>query len=258
MAIDNPSCPDRQVLWVTRCHNISWSLGADRILIEKENMKRSMLFVITSIFIVISLTITGGVIAKETQFRRISVESRVSIDVPAHWQIRDLDERKNISAAAEVMTEGVGNVDNSNHVSALSVVSRPEPVGAIIRISIIPVDYFSQDSLKQDIQLDRAGVLREAAEAFKEDFDAMRKIMENQGVQILGKEKVGIDTIGGLTALTLMYRRTSAVGPSPFTVTQYHIPLGKEKVLITLSYRESDGRLFGLILDRVKRSMIIK
>ena len=67
-----------------------------------------------------------------------------------------------------------------------------------------------------------------------------------------------IDTIGGLTALTLAYRRTSAIGTSPFTVTQYHVPVGKEKVLITLSYRESDGRLFGLIFDRVKRSVTIK
>lgn len=82
--------------------------------------------------------------------------------------------------------------------------------------------------------------------------------MEKQGMQILGQEKVGIDAIGGLTAFTLTYRRTSAVGPSPFTVTQYHVPVGKEKVLITLSYRESDRRLFGLILDRVKRSVTIK
>ena len=82
--------------------------------------------------------------------------------------------------------------------------------------------------------------------------------MKKQGMQILGEEKVGVDTIGGLTAFTLMYRRTSAVSPSPFTVIQYHVPVGKEKVLITLSYRESDGRLFGLILDRVKRSIMIK
>ena len=89
-------------------------------------------------------------------------------------------------------------------------------------------------------------------------MDAVRKGMQKQGIQILGEEKVGIDTIGGLTAFTVTYRRTSAVGPSPFTVTQYHVPVGKEKVLITLSYRESDGLLFGLILDRVKRSVTIK
>ena len=110
----------------------------------------------------------------------------------------------------------------------------------------------------REIQLDRAGVLREIVDAFKEDMDVLRMGMKKQGIQILGQEKVGIDSIGGLTAFTLMYRRTSAIGPSPFTVTQYHVPVGNEKVLITLSYRESDGKLFGLILDRVKRSVTIK
>jgi hypothetical protein len=111
---------------------------------------------------------------------------------------------------------------------------------------------------RQEIKSDRTGVLRELASAFKEDMDAVRNGMEKQGLQVLGQEKVGIDSIGGLTAFTLTYRRTSSVGPSPFAVTQYHVPVGKEKILITLSYREADRRLFGLILDRVKRSVTIK
>lgn len=220
-------------------------------------MKTHLLISIGSAF-VISLTTVSAVIAQESQFRRIVVGSRVTIEVPAHWHVRDLDERKNISAAGEVLTEGVGKKNEPNYVSALSVVSKPEPVGAIIRISFIPIDDLSQTSFMREIQSDRAGVLREIAGAFKVDMDALRKSIEKQGMQILGQEKVGIDTIGGLTAFTLMYRRTSAIGPSPFTVTQYHVPVGKEKVLITLSYRESDGKLFGLILDRVKRSVTIK
>lgn len=224
---------------------------------EEKGMKIHQLFSVTAAFI-FSFATVSEVIAQESQFRRISVGSRVTIEVPAHWHVRDLDERRNISAAGEVLTEGVGKKSEPNHVSALSVVSRPEPVGAIIRVSFIPIDDLSQAALKQEIQADRSGVLREIAGAVKEDMDALRKGMEKQGMQILGQERVGIDTIGGLTAFTLMYRRTSAVGPSPFTVTQYHVPVGKEKVLITLSYRESDGRLFGLILDRVKRSVTIK
>lgn len=220
-------------------------------------MKIHHTFSITATFI-LSFTTVSEVIAQESQYRRISVGSRVTIEVPAHWHVRDLDERKNISAAGEVLTEGMGKKNEPNHVSALSVVSRPEPVGAIIRVSFIPIDDLSQAALKEEIQADRSRVLKEIAGAFKEDMDALRKGMEKQGVQILGQEKVGIDTIGGLTAFMLTYRRTSAVGPSPFTVTQYHVPVGKEKVLITLSYRESDGRLFGLILDKVKRSVTIK
>ncbi len=226
------------------------------MVMEEKGMKIHQLFSITAAFI-LWLTSVSEVLAQESQFRRISVGSRVTIEVPVHWHIRDLDERKNISAAGEVFTEGVSKKNEPNYVSALSVVSRPEPVGAIIRVSFIPIEDFSQAAVRQAIQTDRSGVLREIAGAFKEDMDALRKAMEKQGMQILGQEKVAIDTIGGLTAFTLMYRRTSAVGPTPFTVTQYHVPVGKEKVLISLSYRESDGRLFGLILDRVKRSITI-
>lgn len=224
---------------------------------EEKSMKIHLLFSIATAFI-FSVATVGEVVAQESQFRRVSVGSRVTIEVPAHWHVRDLDERRNISAAGEVLTEGLGKKNEPHHVSSLSVVSRPEPVGAIIRVSFIPIDDLSQAALNQEIQADRAGVLREIAGVFKEEMDALRKGMEKQGMQILGQERVGIDTIGGLTAFTLMYRRTSAVGPSPFAVTQYHVPVGKEKVLITLSYRESDGRLFGLILDRVKRSATIK
>lgn len=227
------------------------------MVMEEKSMKKVNLRSITLAF-VISLTTVSGVIAQESQFRRISVDSRVTIEVPAHWHVRDIDERRNISAAGEALLEGAGMKNESNHVSALSVVSRPEPVGAIIRVSFIPIEDLTQASLLREIQLDRAGMLREIAGVFKEVMDAVRKGMQKQGIQILGEEKVGIDTIGGLTAFTVTYRRTSAVGPSPFTVTQYHVPVGKEKVLITLSYRESDGLLFGLILDRVKRSVTIK
>jgi hypothetical protein len=206
----------------------------------------------------ILFSVVSEAIAQDSQFRRINVGNRVSIEVPKHWHVRDLDERKNISAAAEVLTEGVGRKNEPQHVTALSVVSRPEPVGAIIRVSFIPIDDLSQAAVNREIEADRSGVLREIASVFKEDLDAIRNGMEKQGMRILGQEKVGVDTIGGLTAFTLTYRRTSAVGPSPFTVTQYHVPVGKEKVLITLSYRESDERLFGLILGRVKRSVIFK
>lgn len=256
-AADNPCISDRQVLWVIGRWNIYWNLVANRILIQKKIMKRLFLFLIVSEFIILLLT-ASSVIAQETQFRRISVDNQVSIEVPAHWQIRDLDGRKNISAAVEVMTEGVSNASEANYVSALSVVSRPEPVDAIIRVSLIPIEDLSQASLNRDIQSDRAGVLRELAGLVKKDLDEMRKIMDNQGGRILGQETVGLDTIGGLTAFTLKYRRTSPTGSSPFNVTQYHVPLGKQKVIITLSYRESDGALFALILDRVKRSVVIK
>ena len=230
---------------------------ASRTAMEETGMRHNHVLILASA-IFISITTASSAFAQEYQIRRISVGNRLSIEVPSHWHVRDTDERKNIAAAAEALRERLDRKDEPTHVSALSVVSRPEPTGAIIRVSFIPIDNLSQAALLREIELHRAGLLREVTVAFKEDMDSLRKDMEKQGLQLLGQQNVGIDTIGGLTAFTLMYRRTSAVGPSPFTVTQYHVPVGKEKILITLSYRESDGRMLGFILDRVKRSITIK
>ena len=147
------------------------------MVMEENNMSTHRLVAIALAFFIL-LTTVSGVIAQESQFRRISVGNRVNIEVPAHWHVRDIDERRNISTAGEVLTEGVGRrleKNEPNHVSALSVVSRPEPVGAIIRVSFIPIEELSQASLLQEIQSDRKGVLREIASAFREDMGEFKQ-----------------------------------------------------------------------------------
>lgn len=196
--------------------------------------------------------------AQESHYRRIEVGDRVSLDVPSHWHIRDLDERRNIAAAGEAITGAAGRPNEPMHVSALSVVSKPDPIGAIIRVSFIQIEELSQADVLKALRSDRSGTMREIAAVVREEMIAVSKGLESQGMRIIGQESVATDSIGGATAFTVSYRRTSALGQSPFAVTQYHIPLGKGKVLISLSYRESDAVLFRPILDRVKRSVVIR
>lgn len=122
----------------------------------------------------------------------------------------------------------------------------------------IPIDKLSQSDVRSALQSDREGTLREVETSFREEKAVLSKVMEKQGIKIIGQESFGFDLIGNMTAFTLSYRRTSAVGSSPFLVTQYHVPVGLEKVLITLSYREADALLFRPILERVKRSVTIR
>ena len=116
----------------------------------------------------ISITTASSAFAQEYQIRRIIVGNRLSIEVRSHWHVRDTDERKNIATAAEALRERLDRKDEPTHVSALSVVSRPEPTGAIIRVSFIPIDNLSQNALLREIELDRAGLLREVTVAFKD------------------------------------------------------------------------------------------
>lgn len=47
-------------------------------------------------------------------------------------------------------------------------------------------------------------------------------------------------------------------GDSPVQVTQYHVPLGNEMVMITLSFRELDAAVYSPILEHVKKSISIE
>lgn len=232
--------------------------------IEKETMKLQKFA--TRAFILLTLVVcVNNSSAQVSNYRRIEVGKRVSLEVPKHWHVRDLDERRNIAAAGEAIMDAVGRKNEPSHVTSLSVVSQPGPVGAIIRISFIPIDKLSQSDVRSALQSDREGTLREVETSFREVETSFReekavlsKVMEKQGIKIIGQESFGFDLIGNMTAFTLSYRRTSAVGSSPFLVTQYHVPVGLEKVLITLSYREADALLFRPILERVKRSVAIR
>lgn len=197
-------------------------------------------------------------IAQQSQFHNIIVNDKVSISIPKHWHVRDINERKNIAAAAESITENTNNKNKQMHVSALSAVSTPPPVGAIIRVSFINTEELTQDTINKRIRQSKGNVINEVSSGFKEEIDSLKSSLESQQLSMLGKEKIGIDKIDNLTAFTFSYRRTSKIGQSPFAVTQYHIPMGTEKILITLSYRESDEILFKPILEKVKRSISIK
>lgn len=61
------------------------------------------------------------------------------------------------------------------------------------------------------------------------------------GVKEVGRPRFAVEPIGGPTALIISYGRTSTVNPAEtMRVTQYHVPLGAEKALVTLSYIEGD------------------
>jgi hypothetical protein len=221
-------------------------------------MARAGLYVGQIVVLVALFAQTYSIRAEEPNYRRVEVGNRVSLDVPSHWHLRGLDDRRNVAAAAEAVVAAAGRPNEPVHVAALSVVSTPEPIGGIIRVSFISIEQLSQPDLANALRTDRLATMREVASVFHEDMLALSKGFESQGIHVLGQESVGTASIGGATAFTLSYRRTSAAGQSPFTVVQYHVPLGKQKALISLSYRESDAPLFKAIFDRVKRSIVIR
>lgn len=204
------------------------------------------------------LLLSGFVFAGESNYQRLFVANRVSIEVPKHWQVLDIDQRRNIAAASDALGITLKGRPPVAHVAALAVNATPSPPGAIVRVSMIQTDPLSQADLIDALANDRVGTISDLRRVFRQEMSGMSEQMQRQGLRMLGQEQVSISSIGGKTAIAVSYRRTSLSGASPFRVTQFHVSLGTEKALITLSFRESDQIIYSQIIDYIKNSISIE
>lgn len=195
---------------------------------------------------------------QESNYRRIDVDHRLLIDVPTHWYEKSEAERRNIGAAGEAIAGTVGAADQSNYYSSLSVSSLPLPSAGIVRVSFVRIEELKQTDFMQAVNSDKDSLLRDLDEFWKSECRALSRGLQVAGMVMLECKRAQVERVGNVTAMVFAYRRTSVGGEAPFLVTQYHIPLGKKKALVTLSYRESEAGLYRVIMDRVKRSIVVR
>lgn len=210
-------------------------------------------------FLCLALSISGlqlPAISQPLEYSKINVAGRVAITIPAHWHVRGLAERKNIAAGADAALNSVGKSSEPMHVSSLSVVSMPEPIRAIVRVSFVP-ESGTQADLKRQAASNSSQVLADFKNGWEAERPALIEAMTKQGGKYLGQESYRIETIGAHTTLVLSYKRSSIAGGAPFLVTVYQVPMGADKILITLSYQESHAAIFRPILERIKNSIVI-
>ncbi|NGP53581.1 hypothetical protein [Thioalkalivibrio sp. XN8] len=192
--------------------------------------------------------------AQPAGYTTLNVKNRVQLEVPGTWSISDAEQRLRVKELAEQQT-GIA----ATHMAALSVQSYPAPSRVIVRVSITPVDPpVSQAELQRELEADRRGVLNGLAEAWREMAPTMWTGMEKQGISEVGQSSVTAEMLGGQLALVIRYARTSTVDPLEVVrVSQYHVLLGSEKALITLSYVDGDQAARDAH-DRVKKSFMIR
>lgn len=207
--------------------------------------------------LVVFFLLPASVASQTLGYTTIDVSDRLNITVPSHWRVRSLAERQNIAAGADAALNPTGKSSGPIHVSSLSVVSTPEPIKAIIRVSFLE-EAGTQADLIREVSTNSNKVIAEIKAAWEAEKHQLIAAMSKQGVQYLGQEEYRIETIGGQTALVISYKRNSIKGGSPFAVTQYHVPMGRDKVLVTFSFLESEAALFLPILQRVKNSIAIR
>ena len=194
------------------------------------------------------------VVAQTAGYTKLNVKGRVQLEVPGDWTISDAEQRRRVKEWGEKVT-GIP----TQHIASLSVQSYPAPSRMFVRVSFIPMEPpITQADVRQEVQADKQQVLKDLADVWREETPTMLGGLAKHGVKEVGRPRFAVEPIGGQTALIISYGRTSTANPAEtMRVTQYHVPLGAEKALITLSYIEGDPQATAAH-NRLKSSIVIR
>ena len=192
-------------------------------------------------------------ISNAQTFTKLNVKGRVQIEIPDDWTINDAEHRKRIKELSESLT-GI----QAQHIAALSAQSFPAPSKIFVRVSLLNIDPpISISDLNNEISRNRQGVIRDFENEWNSQAPALWAGLAKSGVRQVGKTAISIETLGGKTAFVIRYARTSPGKISEVVkVAQYHVILGNEKALITLSVVDDDQANWR-IHDRLKSSILI-
>lgn len=194
------------------------------------------------------------VAAQTAGYTKLNVKGRVQLEIPGDWTISDAEQRKRVKELGEKLV-GVP----TQHTASLAAQSYPAPSRTMVRVSFIPMEPpITQADVRQEVQTSKQQVLRDLADTWREESPPMWAGLAKNGVKEVGRPRFAVEPIGGQTALIISYGRTSTANPAEtMRVTQYHVPLGAEKALITLSYIESDPQAIAAH-NRLKSSIVIR
>lgn len=194
------------------------------------------------------------VVAQTAGYTKLNVKGRVQLEIPSNWAISDAEQRKRVKELGEKLV-GI----STQHTASLAAQSYPAPSRTMVRVSFIPMEPpLTQTDVRQEVQANKQQVLRDLADTWREESPTMWAGLAKNGVKEVGRPSFAVEPIGGQTALIISYGRTSTANPAEtMRVTQYHVLLGAEKALITLSYIEGDPQATAAH-DRLKSSIVIR
>ena len=194
------------------------------------------------------------VAAQTAGYTKLNVKGRVQLEIPSDWTISDAEQRKRVKEFGEKLI-GIP----TQHIASLAAQSYPTPSRTMVRVSFIPMEPpLTQTDVRQEVQANKQQVLQDLADVWREESPTMWAGLAKNGVKEVGRPRFAVEPIGGQTALIISYGRTSTANPAEtMRVTQYHVPLGAEKALITLSYIEGDPQATAAH-NRLKSSIVIR
>jgi len=216
-------------------------------------MKRAKA-ILSTVFFCLLASVALSAAAQTTGYTKLNVKGRVQLEVPSDWTISDAEQRKRVKEFGEKLI-GIP----TQHIASLAAQSYPTPSRTMVRVSFIPMEPpITQADVRQEVQANKQQVLKDLADTWREEAPMMWAGLAKNGVKEVGRASVAVEPLGGQLALIIRYARTSTANPAEtMRVTQYHVPLGAEKALITLSYIEGDQKAMAAH-NRLKSSIAIR
>ena len=184
----------------------------------------------------------------------LNVKDRVQIEIPSNWTVGSEQYKEGIKQWSEAISGLVGQ-----HKAALSVQSYPIPSRNFVRVSFLPLQPpVSQQEIRDEVATNRQQAINDFSGSWTEGAPAMWAGLAKAGVSQVGQPTFGVEPLGGQTALVIRYGRTVPGNPAvAMRVEQYHVALGAEKALITLSYVDRDSAAVAAY-QRIKSSIVIQ
>lgn len=243
--------------WIIR----TWLREATVGLSSHDRSRMSARFVGTSqalgllgaIAIFTSLALVSHASAQSGAYTRLDVRGRVQIELPESWTISDAARR----AQVKELTEGL--LGRATHVTALSAQSYPLPANVFVRVSFLPLSPpLTQRDVVDEVKSNRKQVIEDLAEVWRSEAPQLWTALAKNNVREVGQPSFDVEPLGGATALVIRYQRTSPLNSAhTMRVAQYHVPLGTEKAIVTLTYLQGDGQAKAEH-DRLKKSLVIR
>jgi hypothetical protein len=199
--------------------------------------------------LLIIVLLVDSAFGKDTSFRSVQLAYGISLEVPSHWKVLSQETRQNLGSAGEAMTKNAGvEGPGGKRQGLLAVNATPDPTGSMIRVSVTTPPEYTQADLAAATAIDLNQLRPELYAMFK-------KLEAAGGPKILEMQTPRIERINNQLALVTNYTRAGLIGPSPWQVTQYKVPIANRLIEITLSHRQSDAVVWKPILENVKRSI---
>lgn len=215
-------------------------------------MFQPLIFSILAIGVSCAMITTGY--AQPSGYAKINVKARVQLEIPDDWAINDAESRQQVRDFAQKLVS-----TKIDHLAALSVSSFPTPSKMWVRVSFISMEPpITQADLRQELRTNEKRALKELSDTFSQEMPAMWSALAKHGIKEVGRPSFAVEQLSGQTAIVIRYARTSAGEPSKTVkVSQYHVVLGQEKVLLTLSYVDGDAQIASAH-TRIKNSISIR